>query len=236
MNKEKHSSINGTQHVRYSGWTTLILFLLVVAVGVQGWLLYRLNGELSMDEVDIAQPITSFRGTNDQTDPQVSAPDASYNNSSGSSSTDDSFLPGNNWNPFIEMQNMRKQMDQVFSDAFNHFEKSNRFGSMFDLNFPVSPNIDLSETKDAYDVKVDMPGIEESTITTKLEGQILHIQAEQHVETSSSNENSSSMVRRERWISNFERAIQLPSPVDDSAMSTHYDNGVLTIHIPKIQV
>ena len=101
MNKEKHSSMNDTQHVRHSGWTTLILFLLVVAVGVQGWLLYRLNGELSMDEVDIAQQITSFRGTNGQTDPQASAPDASYNNSSGSLSPDNSFLPGNNWNPFI---------------------------------------------------------------------------------------------------------------------------------------
>ena len=132
------------------------------------------------------------------------------------------------------MQSMREQMDQLFGDAFNRFESSDRFSDLFDMNIPASPRIDMRETSDAYEVTVEIPGADSSTIETALKEQILFISAEVNGQSKkSTEEDQSSMLRRERWVSRFERSIQLPQAVDGNAMSSEFKAGILSIHLPK---
>ena len=126
-------------------------------------------------------------------------------------------------------------MDQLFGDALNRFDSSDQFSDLFDTDFPTRPRVDVRETDEVYEITVDMPGAETSTIETTLEDQTLHISAsvDQQSEESSKGESAGSILRRERWVSRFERFIPLPTPVDEASMKTEFKDGVLHIQVTK---
>ena len=95
------------------------------------------------------------------------------------------------------------------------------------------PALDLKEEADRYIVSLNLPGADASSLDVKLEGRQLLIS----VKTESSNEQKgggdNQYHRRERLVGTFQRSLTLPGPVKESAMTTDYRNGVLTVNIPK---
>jgi len=137
------------------------------------------------------------------------------------------------WDPFQEMQDMQDHMNSVFGDSFGRFGRSSRFGDLTDFD-RFSPNIDLKEKDDQFVVTVDLPGAENKNIAVKLEGQQLTISGsvDQKEEQEDSNDQGI-MLRRERRSGKFSRTITLPAHVEESGMKTTFDDGVMTIIIPK---
>jgi HSP20 family protein len=92
------------------------------------------------------------------------------------------------------------------------------------------PKLDVAESKDAFLVKAEIPGIDPKEIGLTLEGDILTIKGEKKLEKE---EKYDHYYRMETGYGAFARAIPLPVPVEAANVTATFKNGVLTVKLPK---
>lgn len=139
---------------------------------------------------------------------------------------DDDFMNNDTWDPYQEMQRMQNEMEQVFGNSFSRFHLNSKNALI------KSPRFDLKEESDRYIATLDIPGGEPSSLDVKIEGQQLFISIKTERSTEQ-DEGKNQDRRQERFSGTYQRSITLPGPVKQSAMTTDYKNGVLTIILPK---
>ena len=127
------------------------------------------------------------------------------------------------WNPFREIAEMQRQFDRAFEDVWSNTETNIQNNWM---------PIDVSETEDNYVVVADLPGLTAEDINVNFHDGVLSISGE--VEKKTVNENDRVLVR-ERSYGQFNRRINLPSSVDADHIEASYDEGVLTLTLPKAE-
>lgn len=93
-----------------------------------------------------------------------------------------------------------------------------------------APRTDLVETEDAYRIHLDVPGVSKDDLTINYQDDQLTVSGER---TSDDPGENAEYVRVERTFGHFYRAFTLPSTVKAEEINAEYDNGVLTIHVPK---
>jgi HSP20 family protein len=137
------------------------------------------------------------------------------------------MAPGVAGNPWDQLNALHQRMDQMFNNALSQFPADDP--AM--ISTLSSPNLDVREEKDHYTIRADMPGADKSSIKVNVEGRLLTVSGER----TSVNETKSNdkVVRSERSMAKFVRTIQLPGPVKADAVDAKYDNGVLTLNLPK---
>lgn len=92
-----------------------------------------------------------------------------------------------------------------------------------------SPAADVRETKQAYLIDLDVPGLAENEIELVVENRHLTVKGERKpVE-------SASFTRQERPFGRFERLFHLPEDADGGRAEARVRNGVLTVEIPKVE-
>jgi HSP20 family protein len=105
-----------------------------------------------------------------------------------------------------------------------------------DQNWPSAdigagaPAINVAETKDAYEVTAELPGVDEKNINVSLEGNQLVISGEKNAE---SRKEEKDWHVEERSYGSFYRSISLPFEPEDGAVDAHFDKGVLHLTIKK---
>jgi HSP20 family protein len=92
------------------------------------------------------------------------------------------------------------------------------------------PNLDFSENETEYIVRVEAPGIPKDDLEVNLEGQILTISGRRNFEKEEQNEE---YFWREREQGRFVRTVRLPSTVNPTKVEASYNDGVMTIRLPK---
>ena len=90
--------------------------------------------------------------------------------------------------------------------------------------------VDVADTGDAYVVTADVPGFDREDIEVKLSNRRLELAAEHEEETETEGPD---YVRRERRRGSVRRSVHLPGRVDPAGTEASYDNGVLTVTLPK---
>jgi HSP20 family protein len=95
-----------------------------------------------------------------------------------------------------------------------------------------SPSLDFSEDEKAYIVRLEAPGIPKDDLEVNLDGQILTISGRRSFEKEEKNEE---YFWREREQGRFVRTVRLPSAVDGSKVEANYNDGVMTIRLPKAE-
>ncbi len=207
-------------------WSKALFGLLIVVVAFEGYMIYRLSADEDTGGSPQAEQSVASVTDTQAAQPSIAMPDLPL-------LQPQPFDP-KTWDPFTEMQQMHQQMNDMFNNAFGKFGQSDRYADLLESEFPPSPKVDLTESDDAYDVTVDLPGAEQSEIKTSIEGQMLTIAGETDKSVESQdNQKDNKIIRKERLVGKFDRSIYLPEPVDASKMETRYENGVLSIHIPK---
>ena len=93
------------------------------------------------------------------------------------------------------------------------------------------PTLDLTETADDYILRIEAAGIHKENLDLNLTGTLLTITGRREVATEGSGE---TYLRREREFGKFMRTIRLPAPVVEKEVKATYQDGVLTIHLPKV--
>jgi HSP20 family protein len=133
--------------------------------------------------------------------------------------------PTLNWrSQFEEIDRMRRQMDRILGSY-----APEATGATFAGVFPLT---NLSEDKDAYYVRSELPGIQASDLDISITGNTLSISGER---TLPAQDENVKYHRRERDAGSFSRVITLPGQVDANKVAAQSSNGVLTIVLPKAE-
>jgi HSP20 family protein len=97
------------------------------------------------------------------------------------------------------------------------------------------PAIDLIETKDAYIVRAELPGVERSNIDITFEKNILTISG-QKAATIEAKDEELRVFAAERVSGSFSRSLRMPDYIDGEKIGADYKDGLLTVTIPKAEV
>ena len=92
--------------------------------------------------------------------------------------------------------------------------------------------VDVSENDESYVVKASVPGINVEDVEITFEDDVLTIKGEIQEEKE---EEAEKFHIRERWFGTFGRRLRFPTNVDAEAIEATYENGVLTLNVPKVE-
>jgi HSP20 family protein len=130
--------------------------------------------------------------------------------------------------PFENFQSLRR-LNSVLDEAFSNWPFQQESGSITSSWYPAC---DVFEDKDAVKIVAELPGVKPEQVKLSLENNVLTIRGEK---TQEAEERTERVHRYERSYGTFERAFVLPSTVDGDKISAQYQNGVLTILVPKVE-
>ena len=130
------------------------------------------------------------------------------------------------WKPFGEPSSIRKEMDNLW----NRFLGDTPFGRRFREEW--SPSVDISETRDSFVVKAELPGLEAKDVNVSISGDLLTIKGEKKREDEEKDEHHYCV---ERYYGSFQRVFQLPTSVQGDKIEATFDKGVLRITLPKVE-
>jgi HSP20 family protein len=122
--------------------------------------------------------------------------------------------------PFMSLH---REMNRLFDD-FHTMGDDERGGGI------SSPQIDIHESEQELCVTADLPGVAESDIDLRLEGDMLIIRGEKR-QQQEREQGGYRLVERSSGA--FQRGLRLPFEADPGSVKADYENGVLTIHVPK---
>jgi HSP20 family protein len=128
------------------------------------------------------------------------------------------------WEPMREMMTLREAMDRLFDDAFTR--------PLSASGVSVVPAIDLYETADEVVVKANLPGLKSDDVQISITADVLSLRGE--VKTTETRQEATYHVI-ERRSGAFERSIMLPTDVQTEKAKADFENGVLTITLPKAE-
>jgi len=128
------------------------------------------------------------------------------------------------WSPVGNMSSLRKNMDRPWDRLSGEIPLAKAFGGSW------LPSIDVSETKDSFVVKADLPGLAAKDVNISIKGDVLTLKGEKKAEAQEKDEQFYCI---ERYSGSFRRVLQLPSGVKADKVEATFDKGVLKVTLPK---
>ena len=132
-----------------------------------------------------------------------------------------STMRGDDVNPFLTLH---REMNRLFDDVFSRFET----GMPSLLGRSGWPSIEAVETDKDVRVSAELPGMDEKDVEVLVDEDALIIRGEKKAETEDKERRFS-----ERYYGRFERVIPLPLTVEQDKIEASFNNGVLTVTLPK---
>ena len=129
----------------------------------------------------------------------------------------------NRWEPSRGATTLQEQLNRVLGDMLE------RAGDESNLT-PWAPAVDIFETEHQLVVKADLPDVNPQDLDIRVENNIPTIRGERKFENEVNVEN---YLRVERAYGSFSRSFSLANSVKSDAIKADYQNGVLTLSIPK---
>ena len=117
----------------------------------------------------------------------------------------------------------------LFDDFFNT-ELSDWRRSNFSSADSTLPKVNVKEEEDSFVIEVAAPGMEKDDFDIQLDHNQLTISSEKETEQS---EEAEKYTKREFAYSSFQRSFTLPDSANGEKISAKYNNGILTLSIPK---
>lgn len=126
------------------------------------------------------------------------------------------------WQPFQEIEAMRRQFDQLFDDLITT-------GSDRPTWVPV---VELHDTGDAFTLRAQLPGIEAKDLDVQVSQDAVAISGEQRQE---SRQEDKGVIHSEFRYGRFHRVVRLPAAVLNDQVQAEYKDGILNLTLPKVQ-
>lgn len=127
----------------------------------------------------------------------------------------------NEWDPLRTMRSMLR---------WDPFREMTQLWPAEEKNLGYMPAFEVKETKDAYVIKADMPGMKESDLEVTLTGNRLTIGGKRDAEKE---EKGDTFYVYERSYGSFTRSFTMPTGIDGSAIAANLEKGVLTVTVGK---
>ena len=129
------------------------------------------------------------------------------------------------WDPFGDLRQMEDTMNRLwrgFGGSPSYREGAEDWNIL----------LDVIQKKDDIVVRASIPGVKAEEIDVSIEDNVLTLKSERKPEIEGE---ESAYLIRERPTGSFYRALRLPDTVDINNIVSHYENGVLTIILPKAE-
>jgi HSP20 family protein len=126
-------------------------------------------------------------------------------------------------NSFGELERMRRQIDQMYGDAMTPYQRATA---------GVFPMINLTEDKNSYYVRAELPGIKADELDIQVTANNISIAGERKIAAEAE---GTKYHRREREAGQFSRLIGLPGDIDPNKVEANLEDGVLNIVISKAE-
>ena len=127
------------------------------------------------------------------------------------------------WEPFGRTTSLEDQVNRLFRDVFERNTEQSSLTAW-------APSVDIYESAHELVVKADLPEVDPQDVDIRVENNILTIRGERKFEKKVNEEN---YLRVERAYGSFARSFTLANTVNSEAIKADYQNGVLTLSIPK---
>lgn len=115
---------------------------------------------------------------------------------------------------------------EVFPELFRGYLSPTRTDET-----PLEIKLDVSETPSDYTVHAELPGVAKDAIHVEIDGNRVSITGE--VKRESEKKHGERVIRSERYYGSVARTFSLATDVDDEKATAKFDNGVLTLTLPK---
>ena len=117
---------------------------------------------------------------------------------------------------------LRREIDRLFEDTFGRGEGMNAW----------TPAVDVRETDKEVRIDVELPGVRPAEVEITAENGILTLHGQKQMDRKEDEQEGRFHVV-ERTYGTFVRSFQLPKGLDESKIEADFDNGMLTIRLPK---
>jgi|SRR6266566_75247 len=127
------------------------------------------------------------------------------------------------WEPFRGVNTLQDQFNRLFNDVFDRKAGESSLTAW-------APAVDIYETEHELVVKADLPEVDPKDLDIRVENNNLTIRGERKFEKKVNEDN---YLRVERAYGSFARSFTLANTVNSDAIKADYQDGVLTLTIPK---
>jgi HSP20 family protein len=125
--------------------------------------------------------------------------------------------------PLDELHRMRQQLEQMFGDSETPHQR---------VSAGVFPLINLTEDKDNYFVRAELPGVKGDELDIQVTANNLAISGERKI---AAEEEGARYHRKEREEGSFSRMIGLPGDINPDKVDAKLQNGILTVVVSKAE-
>jgi HSP20 family protein len=135
------------------------------------------------------------------------------------------------WNPSKELLNVEREFNKLFN-TFNRrfgFDDANLANEEME-NAVWAPLTDISENKDQYILKMDLPGVSKEHLKLNFNDGELIISGERKQEKE---DKDSKYHRIERSYGKYYRSFTLPQTIQADKINAEFKDGQLTVTVPK---
>lgn len=132
--------------------------------------------------------------------------------------------------PFDDIDRLFERMNRRFAEFDSNLGEMDRWSAPMGGIRGIS--MDVANYDEEIVVVADLPGFEKENIDLSVTDDSLTVKATRESDEESE---SDAYVRRERSSESVQRSISLPAMVDADATSASYNNGVLTVTLPKLE-
>jgi HSP20 family protein len=130
------------------------------------------------------------------------------------------------WNPVSEMMNLQREMSRFFNGMPARPKDEDYESAVW------SPMVDISEDANEYRLHFDVPGMDKKDVKMSFSDNTLTVSGERK---SMEEKKDATCHRVERIFGKFYRSFTFPTRVKSDSISAQYDNGVLTVTVPKAE-
>ena len=132
----------------------------------------------------------------------------------------------NRWDPFRDVVTLREAMDRLFDDSYTPNRRANENGGQRRFRLPL----DAYVTPDEIVIQANMPGVKPEDVEITLQGDTLILRGSRPAPLENVN-----YVLQERTFGDFQRTLTINVPVDADKAEARFENGLLTLTIPKAE-
>jgi HSP20 family protein len=123
--------------------------------------------------------------------------------------------------PTAPVFGLRREIDRLFEDTFGRGDGGTAW----------TPAVDIQENQNELRLDVELPGLDPDEVEITAENGVLTIKGEKQLERKEGDDSRYHVV--ERAYGNFIRSFQLPQGLDEGRIEATFNNGILSVHIPK---
>lgn len=132
-------------------------------------------------------------------------------------------------NPFKDLERLFEQMQENIEESRGWWEQESLPSGGAETR---SVKVDLEDRDEELVLTAELPGFDKDDIDVRVTDRTLRLEAEHEEEAE---EEEGEFIRRERRRTAVSRSVRLPEAVETDEITATYNNGVLTIGMPKTE-